>query len=251
MSSQVLTSLHSIYSEDQTNSYLGSLAQAHHNQGDSDVASASSALCESHTEERFFTPTHELEELGKLDFQLSNTFVVDLKSALQASAQKMPEPADLTLHSPSEIIGTPFATSSTRFEYPFPDSSSSQSSPEPLFQQSPTLPPLTTSISSVSLTSTTSNHSFSLPQDLPSFSHPKLRSSRDPPIPPGLARKRHRWSLALTGRRRSNAGSFDSDRSDEGSIRSLFSTESFKEGCAKGEEIEKEPTRESGVPIQV
>lgn len=114
---------------------------------------------------------------------------------------------ELTLHSPSHIVGTPFATSSTRFEYPFPDSTAAS----PL-NYSPASSPgsCNTCCSSASI-----SFSFNLPLSLPpsaqfhrpflhgssapathpSPTHPKLRLQGPPPIPPTLIKKRHRWTL--------------------------------------------------------
>ncbi|KAJ7449629.1 hypothetical protein FB451DRAFT_1410853 [Mycena latifolia] len=127
--------------------------------------------------------------------------------------------ADLTLHSPSSmIVGTPFSdANSTRFEYPFPDKSSTLSSPELSSSNSPphnspTFSSLSPSPSSSALVSTsqpqlvlntppTLQHfpaSFPPPPDLPNYSptHPKLRAV-DPPVPPALVKRRQRWTLGL------------------------------------------------------
>ncbi|PFH53041.1 hypothetical protein AMATHDRAFT_1477 [Amanita thiersii Skay4041] len=140
----------------------------------------------------------------------------------------LPAPADLsnlTLHSPSRIIGTPFATSSTRFEYPFPDPSSD--SPSPSLSASPASSPGSYSSHgspSIGGISITLNLPLSLPPSAqfhqsialigssvqmtstgnPSYhspTHPKLRMKSPPPIPPTLIKKRNRWSMGLLGRR--------------------------------------------------
>ena len=151
----------------------------------------------------------------------------------------MPELADLSgisLHSPSsQIVGTPFATDSTKFEYPFPDTSpSAPTSPRQssavispsantLFMSgiagNPDFPPLESCSSfpilstAILHTHTPSNVSSTLltysppsPSVMPSYNpaHPKLRTT-NPPIPPSLAKKRTRWTLGLgsLSRRRS------------------------------------------------
>ncbi|KAF9016609.1 hypothetical protein BDZ89DRAFT_1075451 [Hymenopellis radicata] len=107
---------------------------------------------------------------------------------------------DLKLHSPSEIIGTPFDVD-PRFEYPFPEPSSSGS------DQLPTLPSLTTSLSASSISSASSsassaplNPSFPLYLFLPILSptRTKVRIDTDSvPVPPSVAEKRRRRSLGL------------------------------------------------------
>ncbi|KAF8348805.1 hypothetical protein F5887DRAFT_1070965 [Amanita rubescens] len=117
----------------------------------------------------------------------------------------------LALHSPSHIVGTPFATSSTRFEYPFPDSTTAS----PL-TCSPASSPgsCNTCCSSGSISFTfnlplslppsaqfhrpfapSSLHGSSAPTSHPSPTHPKLRVQGPPPIPPTLIKKRNRWTL--------------------------------------------------------
>ncbi len=111
---------------------------------------------------------------------------------------------DLTLHSPSSIVGTPFDVS-PKFEYPFP----------------PSMPDHQSTVSSIHATSSSSAtfpampaigpHSLIFPTSQPhqhrdSFSatHFKLQH-RDPPVPPRLSTKE--WSLAMNtpGRPRSHA----------------------------------------------
>ncbi|PSR74233.1 hypothetical protein PHLCEN_2v9977 [Hermanssonia centrifuga] len=93
--------------------------------------------------------------------------------------------SDLSLHSPSSILGTPFDVS-PRFEYPFPVPNHSG---EPDFM-------LPSSLSSVSspLMAFTSSLGYAPRAEVHSYSptHPKLLP-RDPPVPPGLAKKR--WSV--------------------------------------------------------
>ncbi|KAF9532663.1 hypothetical protein CPB83DRAFT_633411 [Crepidotus variabilis] len=141
---------------------------------------------------------------------------------------------DITLHSPSsQIIGTPFATNSTRFEYPFPEPGSDPSSSS---GSTPHVSPTNSSIAGISGISLFSNTSPTMPgsslshmesgsppsSSLSSYTalasgsgsgsastqiiHPKLKTSL-PPIPPSLIKKRPKWSLGLLGRRRSSQGS--------------------------------------------
>ncbi len=93
--------------------------------------------------------------------------------------------SDLSLHSPSSILGTPFDVS-PRFEYPFPISSHSG-------EQELMLPSSLSSVSSP-LTAFTSSLGYASRREVHSYSptHPKLLP-RDPPVPPGLAKKR--WSV--------------------------------------------------------
>jgi hypothetical protein len=59
---------------------------------------------------------------------------------------------------------------------------------------------------------------FQPPQDMHSYSptHPKMRTG-DPPVPPGLVKRRQRWSLGLPVTRRTE--SYESQNSEE-SVRS-------------------------------
>ncbi|KAJ7760408.1 hypothetical protein B0H16DRAFT_571514 [Mycena metata] len=133
----------------------------------------------------------------------------------------MPNLADLNLHSPSSmIVGTPFSDiNSTRFEYPFPDKTSTSSSPEiggpsspP--QSSPTFSSFSSSPSPSALVSASQPQlvlnappalqhfpaSFPPPSDLPnsySPTHPKMRAVNPPPVPPALVKRRQRWTLGL------------------------------------------------------
>ncbi|KAF9457855.1 hypothetical protein BDZ94DRAFT_1272109 [Collybia nuda] len=142
----------------------------------------------------------------------------------QHSLLQMPGPmnlTDLTLHSPSsQIVGTPFATNSTRFEYPFPVGSSATethqansltSSPSfPSLVSGSTFPGTSSSSSSPQSLATTppslSQFSTVFPLELPNYSptHPKMRTG-NPPVPPGLVKKRGRWSFGLLRRRSSNS----------------------------------------------
>lgn len=102
---------------------------------------------------------------------------------------------DLSLHSPSSIVGTPFDVS-PRFEYPFPSDI-----PEP----PPTVLPIHASLaiqfSAFPNTTTVASPTLTLSNPPPRESrgflatHPKLQT-REPPIPPGLSKKR--WSLSMS-----------------------------------------------------
>ncbi|KIJ14460.1 hypothetical protein PAXINDRAFT_156123 [Paxillus involutus ATCC 200175] len=115
--------------------------------------------------------------------------------------------------SSGEIVGTPFGIGSQRFEYPFPQT-----------QGSPTEPflPLSSSFTSSShaqLPVWPIHISKSFPLALPPLSkakaHPKLRSAsvREPPVPPGLVKRRSRINAALQ-RQSSEEQSDRSDASD-------------------------------------
>ncbi|RDB24381.1 hypothetical protein Hypma_008503 [Hypsizygus marmoreus] len=133
---------------------------------------------------------------------------------------------DLALHSPStQILGTPFATDSSRFEYPFPDTSPAADIPSTASSSlilTSAFPSLSAG-SQQSLTAvsppTLSSYQPTLPPPLELHNytptHPKMKTG-SPPVPPGLAKKRQRWSLGLLRRRSSSHGS----QSSEGSTRS-------------------------------
>ncbi|KAF8896536.1 hypothetical protein BD779DRAFT_1496395 [Infundibulicybe gibba] len=113
--------------------------------------------------------------------------------------------SQISLHSPSQIVGTPFTIDAPPFEYPFPDTSdSSTPSTSPSQHFLSTTPPTTSSFSTA--------FSPTAP-DIPTYSptHPKMRAA-SPPVPPGLAKKRQRWSLGILSRRRSS--SYGSDKSN-------------------------------------
>lgn len=137
----------------------------------------------------------------------------------------------LSLHSPSQIIGTPYhdgaAGSSGRFEYPFPATTETS---DTLSASLPALSSPLSTLSSPSLFSASppthhQSHSYSYPLPAPSAPanysplHPKLRSD-EPPIPPGLARK-----LKLRGRGRSSSTGSGSEES-YGSVSTAFSGDS-------------------------
>ncbi|TEB23263.1 hypothetical protein FA13DRAFT_1453071 [Coprinellus micaceus] len=111
---------------------------------------------------------------------------------------------DIELHSPnSQIVGTPFATSNTPFEYPFPTDSSSSSNgarvshfPSPTSSSFSVTPPSPSYIlpPTTLLNGTITYHPpYALPMiasDFPSgqihLTHPKMRTT---PVPPSLLKK--------------------------------------------------------------
>lgn len=101
----------------------------------------------------------------------------------------------LVLHSPSSIIGTPFDVTEPRFEYPFP-----VAQPEPDCYQGSSFPAFSGHISSFisspgppAYASTTLSRHESVKAFSPT--HPKL-VSRDPPVPPSLAKKRRSMGIS-------------------------------------------------------
>ncbi|KAI0342942.1 hypothetical protein BDW22DRAFT_169568 [Trametopsis cervina] len=147
--------------------------------------------------------------------------------------------SDLSLHSPSAIVGTPFDVS-PRFEYPFPeDSSSSDSS---IFGPSPFIPSYHSPVTFHP--SIPTNRSYSP-------THPK-HTLRDPPVPPGLAKKR--WSVGISmplrhSRKRSrSANAVPSEEVSSGSMRAHMTqpgTETFDgaEDAGKPGVVAEEMTR--------
>ncbi|KAG6809894.1 hypothetical protein H0H92_014213 [Tricholoma furcatifolium] len=121
--------------------------------------------------------------------------------------------ADPLFHSPSAIVGTPF-TSDSRFEYPFPkagDPSSAMILSSSFPSIAPVVPVTTDPVHplhglSSAPASITSFPPIFIPTNLPPYAltHPKMRAT-PPPVPPGLAKKRQRWSLALPILRRRNS----------------------------------------------
>ncbi|TFK22756.1 hypothetical protein FA15DRAFT_671187 [Coprinopsis marcescibilis] len=131
-------------------------------------------------------------------------------SSAPSTPLRIPEMASLSniiLHSPSsQIVGTPFATNCTPFEYPFPSEYgkgffSSQASTLSSMMQPPS-PSCSPPFSNFSTTSCTLSHptntmalslSMAAPTEL-SFpqvplTHPKMRMT-PPPVPPGLMKRR-------------------------------------------------------------
>ena len=167
----------------------------------------------------------------------------------------LPKLGDLSLNSveTSQIVGTPFATDSKPFEYPFPDNppdmqhsdfssrsvsttSSVHTSPALMTTQwgstylspstSPTMipghrhasmgeytPPLSTSSGSTSSSIASSTSSFAATP----MTHSKLIAPvyGPPPIPPSLIKKRPKWTLGIIGRRKSGVED-DDDEQDDG-----------------------------------
>lgn len=124
---------------------------------------------------------------------------LSLLSAPSSSSRPMPSIDHLSFHSPSsEIIGTPFDTNSSPFEYPFPETSDSDSSSSPQLV-SPAFASLASGASASRLTALLP----SLPAPIlhHSTSHPKMLVT-NPPVPPSLLKKGHRWSLSIKGRRK-------------------------------------------------
>ncbi|KAK0204419.1 hypothetical protein DFS33DRAFT_1382302 [Desarmillaria ectypa] len=122
-----------------------------------------------------------------------------LKPRLTVPMMPVPGQAELTLHSPSTIIGTPFDIDSPRFEYPFPESSSCPTE---------TLHSLTSAASSISSLAFLQS---SLNHDIPALLPVRTKVRTDTiPIPPGLVEKRHRWSL--NERKMSGQGEDGSDQ---------------------------------------
>ena len=130
---------------------------------------------------------------------------LSLLSTPSSSSRPMPSIEHLSFHSPSsDIIGTPFDTNSSPFEYPFPDTSDSGS------PSSPQLPsPTFVSLASEASASRITARRPSLPAPTLTFpdhsaTHPKMLVT-NPPVPPSLLKKGQRWSLNLKGRRKNSA----------------------------------------------
>ncbi|KAI0787761.1 hypothetical protein C8Q74DRAFT_630686 [Fomes fomentarius] len=146
-------------------------------------------------------------EVGHAVSQVSTTSTSPYPPSIQpyyfqaSPEQNPPQPtvkpridlATLDLHSPSSIVGTPFDLS-PRFEYPFSLSTSVASDIDTL------IPSLSTYPSSLASLDFHMHTSMSLPPSLPSSVPPRTKreirsfsptqSKRDPPIPPGLVKKR-------------------------------------------------------------
>ncbi|KAI0714267.1 hypothetical protein C8T65DRAFT_738734 [Cerioporus squamosus] len=158
------------------------------------------------------TPDPDTDDIVLLPADVGN--VVSQDSIESTPPQPIIRPrielSDLVLHSPSSIVGTPFDLS-PRFEYPFPppgcppqvsyhdydgmfSQSGMHSSPLATF---PSVPPLSAPVNMPSVP-----YGGAIPakvkSDARSFSptHIKL-NSRDPPVPPGLVKRRlHRNGAA-------------------------------------------------------
>ncbi|KAI0926225.1 hypothetical protein AcV5_008739 [Taiwanofungus camphoratus] len=119
---------------------------------------------------------------------------------------------ELNLHSPSSIVGTPFDLS-PRFEYPFP---TPPALPEPEIPLSTSLPSFSPSVFSLGVPAIGPSLPLApLPRTRAnprgySPTHPKLHP-REPPMPPGLAKKCRIASVASpTAYPRSRGGSLPS-----------------------------------------
>ncbi|KAG6919103.1 hypothetical protein DXG01_009357 [Tephrocybe rancida] len=159
----------------------------------------------------------KIDDREKADEEIVETNVIDSEQTSVSDSNHESPMVSPTFHSPTtEIIGTPFTTDS-RFEYPFPNIDPPDSSTVILsssFSSSISAPAPTPAASAYSLnglTSAPASHTsfpplFSFPTNLPSYSltHPKMRST-PPPVPPSLAKKRQRWTLALPLLRRRNS----------------------------------------------
>lgn len=145
---------------------------------------------------------------------------------------------DISLHSPSSIVGTPFDFSSPRFEYPFPSAAA-----DPEITVPSTLPPtMSTHYSTFQASIVASMPHFPIPSVAfprsDARSHPPAHSRlhapiREPPIPPSLAKKK-RWSLGLNvtpekarpeARRRSSSTRSASNERRRGTPSRTFSPE--------------------------
>ena len=123
-------------------------------------------------------------------------------------------------HSPStNIVGTPYPSDAEPFQYPFPDPATTAAG-QPPTESFSTPYPIFTGVfgSGVQSSYSSSRLNASLPppsdpQNMPP--QPRLRPppSTDPPVPPGLVAKRHRFSLNLLPSRASRAT--EGSRTDE------------------------------------
>ncbi|KAH7911678.1 hypothetical protein BJ138DRAFT_889319 [Hygrophoropsis aurantiaca] len=142
---------------------------------------------------------HAMDQSQPPDDIMAQT--VDVLSKSQSISSGFFSEAGLSYSSSSsgEIVGTPFDTGSRRFEYPFPDGQTPSSE---------AFSPLSSSITSAASSLPSSppwpyHVSKSFPLSAPPASkikaHPKLRtpSAREPPVPPGLVKKRNRMSAEL------------------------------------------------------
>jgi hypothetical protein len=119
---------------------------------------------------------------------------------------------DIPLNSPSsQIVGTPFANDQTSSSGSSSATTDSSSGTAPSSSSSTSFPPLSASSQVIT------QLSFPPPSHHPSYNttHPKLKVQADPPIPPNLVKRRIRWSLKLSGRRKSSTGSLQSTTSNE------------------------------------
>ncbi|KAJ8487005.1 hypothetical protein ONZ45_g14481 [Pleurotus djamor] len=174
------------------------------------------------------------------DISSDESFASPLSQLSALPMTKKSSISSLKLHSPSQIVGTPFAVNTARYEYPFPETVSSSSSsgsgddspglpqslPTAMFSSWTSMSPPLTGFST-SPPSGTSSSFFASPKNAPHYplSHPKLLLSdvdKEPPVPPGILKSRHRWSMGLLAKRKKRTASDDT----VGSVRSTTSSES-------------------------
>ncbi|KAH9939495.1 hypothetical protein B0H21DRAFT_35772 [Amylocystis lapponica] len=156
------------------------------------------------------TPDPELDDMVLIP--------ADTGDAVSSSDQELPLPPvhsdhpakphitleNLILHSPSSIVGTPFDLS-PRFEYPFPSSPSEPNMFMPYSASLHNIPSLldvgfATSLSTATLPLSAGPRTRADPRGY-SPTHPKLHP-RDPPVPPGLAKKRRITGAIASARAR-------------------------------------------------
>ncbi|KAF4597044.1 hypothetical protein EYR40_007494 [Pleurotus pulmonarius] len=143
-----------------------------------------------------------------------------------ATSIPMPGLANLILHSPSAtIVGTPFAldTDIARFEYPFPDTSLS---PPGLYEYHNT--------------SSGSSSGGGSASGSGRLGHPLLADpdSAEPPVPPGLLTKTHRWSRGVrSAPQRTSTGT---QRTSTGADK-LAHTDDIDDGTAAAEYFDVSP----------
>ncbi|KAJ3479577.1 hypothetical protein NLI96_g8967 [Meripilus lineatus] len=117
---------------------------------------------------------------------------------------------DLSLHSPSSVLGTPF-DASPKFEYPFPESIPDQQSGSSPSRRDPSIPaayPIPISLLTASPITLPASPIFE-PRALVAM-HPKLHT-RDPPVPPSLSKKIWPNTVNAPGRPRSRTKSASID----------------------------------------
>lgn len=119
--------------------------------------------------------------------------------------------SNVSLHSPSPIVGTPFDVKANKFEYPFPDldEQTSPSVPTNSSPQSISRPPSSGSqhLLSSSPPPHVARNISPPPINFLNYTpaHPKMRAkNREPPVPPGLITKRRRISDTMRARSPSN-----------------------------------------------
>ncbi|KAF4596815.1 hypothetical protein EYR38_008206 [Pleurotus pulmonarius] len=171
-----------------------------------------------------------------------------------ATSIPMPGLANLILHSPSAtIVGTPFAldTDIARFEYPFPDTSLSPPGLYEYHNTSSAFPlALTSSLTSPSAKSSHHHHhhAHSHPNSTSRThsthhthtQHPLLADpdSAEPPVPPGLLTKTHRWSRGVrSAPQRTSTGT---QRTSTGADK-LAHTDDIDDGTAAAEYFDVSP----------